>query len=98
VVLPAGMHLVIDLDGLQRGSFSAIVAALAALLQSGAVTPNDVRTELNWPPIEGGDKLRTGPAPSWPADGPGSKHLGPSPGATGDGVAEPGSHQNQGAE
>jgi HK97 family phage portal protein len=98
VVLPAGMHLVIDLDGLQRGSFSAIVAALAALLQSGAVTPNDVRTELNWPPIEGGDKLRNGPAPSWPADGPGSKHLGPSPGATGDGVAEPGSHQNQGAE
>jgi HK97 family phage portal protein len=97
VILPPGMHLSLDLDGLQRGSFSSTVAALAALLQSGAITPNDVRAELDWPPMDGGDVLRTGAAPNWPADASGMPHLGPSPGATGDGPPAPGSHQNEGA-
>jgi HK97 family phage portal protein len=97
VVLPAGMHLSIDLDGLQRGSFSATVSALAALLQSGAITPNDVRNELDWPPVEGGDVLRAGPPPQWPADFKGGSHLGPSPGPTGGGLPEPGNNSNDGA-
>jgi len=96
VILPDGMHLAIDLDGLMRGSFSATVAALAALLQSGAVSANDVRAELDWPPHPDGDGLHTGAAPNWPADGPGSKHLGASPGPPGDAPPEPGTHQGQG--
>lgn len=97
VLLPHDMHCEIDLDGLGRGSFATTVAALAALLQSGAVTPNNVRAELKWPPIDGGDTLRVGSPPSWPADGPGSKHLGASPGPTGSGVPEPGTNQNGGS-
>jgi HK97 family phage portal protein len=96
-VLPGGMRLVLDLDGLMRGSFSSMVAALAALKQSGVISANDARAELDWPPIAGGDVLSVGPPPSWPADGPGSQHLGPSPGATGSGVPEPGTNQNGGS-
>ena len=40
-VLPAGMHLVLDMSGLMRGSFSAIAAALCATTQSGITTAND---------------------------------------------------------
>jgi HK97 family phage portal protein len=97
VILPAGQHLSIDLDGMMRGSFSATTAALAALKQSGIVTANDARAELDWPPIEGGDVLGTGTAPNFPADFKGSTALHPSPGATGDNPPEPGTHGNQGA-
>lgn len=96
-VLPAGMHLQIDLAGLMRGSFSAVVAGMAALKQSGIITANDAREELNWPARPDGDTLGIGPAPSWPADGAGSTHLGPSPGKTGNGPSEPGTNENQGA-
>jgi HK97 family phage portal protein len=96
-VLPAGMHLSLDLDGMMRGSFSATVAGLAALKQSGIVTANDARAELDWPPIAGGDVLGTGPAPNYPADFAGSTTMHKSPGPTGNGVAEPGSNHNQGS-
>jgi HK97 family phage portal protein len=96
-VLPPGQHLAIDLDGLMRGNFSSTVAALAALKQSGIISANDARAELDWAPVEGGDTLRPTGAPSWPADGPGSTHLGPSPGPTGNAPPEPGNHGDQGA-
>jgi HK97 family phage portal protein len=96
-ILPAGMHLRLDLDGLQRGSFSAVVAALCALQQSGAITANDTRGELGWPPIDGGDALRPSGAPTLPADFKGGDHMGQSPGATGDNPPAPGTNQNDGA-
>jgi len=97
-ILPAGMHLRLDLDGLQRGSFSAVVAALCALQQSGAITANDTRGELGWSPIEGGDALRpNGAAPNYPPDFSGSSAMHPSPGATGDNPPAPGTNQNDGA-
>ena len=92
----SGMHLSIDLDGLMRGSFSAVTAALAALVQSGVITPNDAREELDWPALPDGDALRVGQAPNYPADGSGMPSVSPRPGPTGDGVAMP-SHQNQGS-
>jgi HK97 family phage portal protein len=97
-VLPAGMHLAIDADGAMRGSFATMTAALCALLQSGAVTPNDVRAELDWPPHPDGNVLRVGSAPNYPADAPGMPHLAPSPGPTGTGLPEPGNHGNAGSK
>lgn len=95
-ILPAGQHLQMDSDQLSRGSFSATVAALAALKQSAIITSDDARLELGWGKIEGGDQLGASPAPNWPADGKGMPALHPSPGKTGSGVAEPGSHHNSG--
>jgi HK97 family phage portal protein len=96
-ILPTGMHLRLDLDGLQRGSFSAVVAALCALQQTGAITANDTRGELGWPPIEGGDALRPSGAPTLPADFTGSTAMHQSPGATGDNPPAPGTNENGGA-
>jgi HK97 family phage portal protein len=96
-ILPSGQHLKIDLSGVMRGSFSATVAALAALKQSGIVTANDVRSELDWPPVQGGDVLTVNGAPVFPPDFTGSTGLHPSPGPTGDEAAQPGTHQNAGA-
>lgn len=96
-ILPTGTHLRLDLDGLQRGSFSAVVAALCALQQTGAITANDTRGELGWPPVEGGDVLRpNGSAPTWPADATGMPAVHPSPGPTGDAPPAPGNNQNEG--
>jgi HK97 family phage portal protein len=95
-VLPPGMYLELDTDHLARGSFSATVAGLAALKQSAIITANDARAELGWPPVAGGDALSAAAPPSWPADGPGSVHLAPSPGPTGNGPPEPGNHSNEG--
>jgi HK97 family phage portal protein len=96
-ILPAGMHLRLDLDGLQRGSFSTVVAALCALQQTGAVTANETRSELGWSPIEGGDALRPNGAPTLPADFAGSTAMHQSPGATGDAPPAPGTNEDQGA-
>ena len=97
VALPAGMRLSLDLGGLQRGNFSGQVAALCAATQSGIITGNDARAALGWPPHPDGNTLRPGNAPAWPADGKGMPHLGPSPGATGTGLPDPGTNANQGA-
>ena len=98
-ILPSGMHLTLDLDGLQRGSFSAVTAAICAMTQSGILSPNNAREAAGWPRSDtpGADDLRPGNPPSWPADGQGSEHLGPSPGPRGDGPSEPGNNQNEGA-
>lgn len=96
-VLPAGMRLSLDCDGNMRGSFATMVAGLAALKQSGVITANDARGELDWPPIEGGDVLAAGPAPNYPPDATGLPAMHPSPGPTGDAPPEPGNHHNSGA-
>jgi HK97 family phage portal protein len=95
-ILPQGMHLDLDSDQMARGSFSASVSAIAALTQSGIITPNDARAALGWPPLAGGDVLRVGAAPSWPADQSGMPSMGPKPGPTGDAPPAPGTHGNQG--
>jgi HK97 family phage portal protein len=97
-VLPAGMHLRIDSDSLARGSFSATVAGLSALTQSGIITPNDARAELDWAPHPDGDALqRNGAPPSWPADAAGMPHMATSPGPRGDAPAEPGTNEDEGS-
>jgi len=96
-VLPPGTHLQIDLAGLMRGSYSGMTAALCAAVQSGIMCPNDGRRALGLPPLDGGDTLRPGNAPSWPADATGMPHLGPSPGPTGTRLPDAGTHQNDGA-
>lgn len=97
-LLPVGQHLQLDLSGMLRGSFATMTAAMCASVQSGIATPNDGRRALGLRPHADGDMLRVGPAPSWPADATGLPHLGPSPGPTAKGgLAEPGTHQGQGA-
>lgn len=96
-VLPDGMHLQIELDGLMRGSFSAMTAALCAAVQSRILTPNNARESLGWPPHPDGDELAAGTAPSLPADFKGGDHMGQSPGHQGDGPPAPGTNQNEGA-
>jgi HK97 family phage portal protein len=96
-ILPPGMHLELDTDGLERGSFSATVSALAALKQSGCLSANDVRQALGWSPVPGGDALQQSGAPNWPADAAGLPSLSPKPGPTGDGnLPMPGTHKGQG--
>ncbi len=96
-VLPPGLHLQLDMAGLMRGSFAGQVGAFSAGVQSGFLTPNDARRGLGLPAHSGGEALRPGNAPSWPADGKGMPHLGPSPGPTGTGLPDAGSNQNGGA-
>jgi HK97 family phage portal protein len=95
-VLPAGMHLVIDMSALLRGNYSAVMAALATGTQSGITTANDARRSLGLRPLEGGDTLRQGPPPTWPADRPGMPALHQSPGPGGD-LPNVDTHQGQGA-
>ncbi len=96
-ILPPGLHLQLDMAGLQRGNFAGQVAAFCAATQSGITTPNDARRGLGWPAHGAGDALRPGNAPSWPADAAGMPHLGPSAGHTGDGLPAPGTNEGQGA-
>jgi HK97 family phage portal protein len=94
-VLPAGQHLHLDLAGLMRGSFSASVSALTALVQSGIITGNEAREALGWSQHPEGDGLRVGSPPNYPADFAGGTAIGPKPGPTGDEPQLP-SHNNQG--
>lgn len=96
-ILPLGMHLQLDMGGLQRGNFAGQVAAFCAATQSGITTPNDARRGLGWPAHADGDALRPGGAPSWPADAKGVPHMGPSPGRTDGGLPAPGNNANEGA-
>lgn len=96
-VLPSGFHLQLDMAGLLRGNYSVQMAAACAAVQSRIFTPNDARRSFGLPAHADGDTLGAGPAPSWPADAAGMAHLGPSPGATGTGLPEPGNHGNEGA-
>ncbi|MBA2717524.1 MAG: phage portal protein [Propionibacteriales bacterium] len=94
-VLPPGMHLSVDLGGLQRGSYSAIAASQAVLVQSGIASPNDGRRAVGLPATAGGDVLRpNGAPPSWPADATGMPSLSPKPGHVGpDGLPHIGTNQ-----
>jgi HK97 family phage portal protein len=94
-VLPPGMRLVIDADGAMRGSFATAVAGLTALKQSAIITANDAREAMDWPPVEGGDVLSVGPAPSYPPDASGLPAMHPSPGPADDQPQLP-SHGNSG--
>jgi HK97 family phage portal protein len=96
-VLPAGMHLSLDMGGLMRGSFSASVSALVALAQSGVITSNEAREALGWSEHPEGDGLRIGTPPNFPADFAGGTAMGPKPGPTGNEPALP-SHGNQGRQ
>jgi len=96
-VLPAGVHLRIDMSGLMRGSYSTVAAAQSSLKQSGIISANDARAVLGLPATPDGDALASGPAPSWPADRPGMPHTGPSPGPTGPGgIPNVDSNENEG--
>lgn len=94
-VLPPGLHLQLDMSGLQRGNFAGQVGAFCAAVQSGILTPNDARRGLGLPAHADGDALRPGGA--WPADTKGVPHLGPSPGPTGTGLPDAGTNNNEGA-
>lgn len=96
-ILPPGIHLQLDMAGLQRGNFAGQVAAFCAATQSGITTPNDARRGLGWPAHADGDALRPGNAPAWPADAKGVPHMGPSPGRTDGGLPAPGNNGNGGA-
>jgi hypothetical protein len=97
VILNDDARLVIDLAGLQRGSFSTQTAALCAMVQAGILSPNDARLESDFPPHPDGDGLQRSGATNWPADGTGLPHMAQSPGPRGDGPPEPGTHENEGA-
>ena len=97
-LLPRGYRLSIDLSGLLRGAFSSQAAALAVLVQSRILSPNDARSELDFGPHADGDALAAGAPPSWPADGAGLPALSPKPGPTGDGgLPNVGSNENGGS-
>lgn len=46
-----------NLDGLQRGDFETRINGFARGIQTSIFTPNEVRSMMNMPPMEGGDKL-----------------------------------------
>jgi HK97 family phage portal protein len=97
-VLPSGLHLDLDLaSSMMRGSFSAATAAMAALVQSGIISPNDAREELGWSPHPDGAALRVGGAPNYPPDFTGSTAMHPSPGPA-DGQPQMPSHGNSGSQ
>lgn len=96
-VLPDSMHLQIDLAGLMRGSYAALVGAQAVALQAGALTANDVRRSLGLPALAGGDSLcAPGQVPGFPSDSKGVPSLAPKPGP-GRALPNIGSHENDGA-
>jgi hypothetical protein len=97
-VLPSAMHLQIDMPWQLSGSYSPGVGVICgAATQSGVETPNGGRRSADLPALEGLDTLRTGNAPSWPADANGMPFFGPSPGRTRSGVPQPGNQTNEGA-
>ena len=96
-VLPAGMHLRLDMGGLMRGSFSAAMGAAAVGVQSGILTGNDGRRMFSLPAHDDGDVLRASAAPTYPADAKGVPSLAPKPGPTGDGLPNTGTHEGDGA-
>ena len=46
-----------NLDGLQRGDFATRIDGFSKGVQTAIFTPNEVRSMMNMPPREGGDKL-----------------------------------------
>lgn len=54
---PDRFELELDLSGLVRGDFTAQVAAGVQLLRAGCLTQNEVRAQLGFNPMPGGDVL-----------------------------------------
>jgi hypothetical protein len=46
-----------NLDGLQRGDFASRIDGFTRGIQGGVFTPNEARSYMNLPPVEGGDRL-----------------------------------------
>lgn len=46
-----------NLDGLQRGDFASRIDGFTRGIQGGVFTPNEARSYMNLPPLEGGDRL-----------------------------------------
>ena len=59
--LDRGIRLSFDMTQLLRGSFGEAMNAYQVAISTGVMTSNEVRKELNLPPLEGGDDLRVGP-------------------------------------
>jgi hypothetical protein len=57
-LLPNGVFIRFNVDGLLRGDFATRVAGYSSGLQSGWLRINDVRAYEELPPIEGGDIAR----------------------------------------
>lgn len=45
-----------NVDGLLRGDFKARMEGYALMVQWGLATPNEIRRQMNLPPLEGGDE------------------------------------------
>lgn len=56
-VLPPGLRLVLDTDGLTRGSMEDRWRAWALARQTGVLSPNDIRTSEGWPAVPDGNDI-----------------------------------------
>jgi phage portal protein BeeE len=54
---PARFHLEIDLSQLLRGDYATRAQVGINLLRAGALTANELRAEIGYNPLPGGDKL-----------------------------------------
>lgn len=50
-----------DVSDLLRGDAAVMASVFHQLIQVGAITPNEARVPLGWPPLEGGDDLQKTP-------------------------------------
>lgn len=57
-LLPGGAFLRFNMDGLLRGDLASRFAAYSTGMQSGFLSPNDVRRREDLPPVDGGDVYR----------------------------------------
>jgi hypothetical protein len=56
-VLGPQYRLKFDIASLTKSDIETYSAALLRLRQAGAISPNDVREELGWPSVDGGDDI-----------------------------------------
>jgi HK97 family phage portal protein len=57
-LLPGGAFLRFNMDGLLRGDLASRFSAYSTGMQSGFLSPNDVRRREDLPPVDGGDVYR----------------------------------------
>lgn len=96
-VLPYGQYLQLDLSGMLRGSYSAMMGANSVAVQAGILTSNDARRAAGLPALPDGDALRVGAAPSFPADAAGVPSLAPKPGPGAGPLGTPGTNAGDGS-
>ena len=56
-----GLSVAYDFTTIQRGSFVEAMQGYREAIQLGVMTPNEVRSELGMPPVDGGDDMYVGP-------------------------------------